>query len=128
MDPIDTMTAVAFLVVGLSHLLRPREWVELFEQLRARGAPGAFINAMMSLSMGALIVGFHGTNWSGGHALVSFIGWGMVNKGFWHMCFPRYSLRSMGRVTPEKSWQFAVAGGVLMSLAAVVVVSTVVRS
>jgi hypothetical protein len=122
MDAIDRMTGVAFLVVGLSHVLRPREWVQFFEQLRAKGAPGAFINAMMSLSVGAIIVGFHGTQWNGWHALVTIIGWGMVNKGFWHMCFPRYSLRSMATVTPEKSWQFAVAGGVLMSLAAAMLV------
>jgi hypothetical protein len=118
MDAIDRMIAVSFLIVGLSHVLRPREWVSFFEQLGATGAPGAFINGMMSLTMGALIVGFHGMQWNGWHALVSVIGWGMVTKGFLHMCFPRYSLRSMSRVTPEKSWQFAVAGGVLMSLAA----------
>jgi hypothetical protein len=122
MDAIDRMTGIALLVVGLSHVLRPREWVQFFEQLRAKGAPGAFINAMMSLSMGCIIVGFHGNRWDGWHAVVTVMGWGMVNKGFLHMCFPRYSLRSMAFVSPDRAWHFAVAGGVIMSVAAMMLV------
>ena len=62
---VERMAGIAFLSVGLSHLLRPREWVEFFRQLREKGAPGAFINGMMSLSVGAIIVGFHGAAWTG---------------------------------------------------------------
>ncbi len=93
---IERMTGLAFLAVGLSYLLRPHEWVEFFAQLRAKGAPGAFINGMMSLSFGTIIVGFHGTQWSGWAMLVTMLGWGQVVKGFIHICFPAHSLRSYG--------------------------------
>ena len=121
---IERMTGLAFLVVGLSHLLQPVGWARFFEQLRAKGAPGAFINAMMSLSLGALIVGFHGTQWSGWPAVVTFIGWAQVLKGTIHMCAPTYSLRSMGMVPVEKAWKFRVAGAVMLPLAATILVKS----
>ena len=71
---IERIVGISFLAVGLSHVLRPKGWAEWFRQLRERGEPGAFVNGMMSLSFGSLIVGFHGTQWSGWPALVTFVG------------------------------------------------------
>ena len=121
-NAIERMTGLAFLVVGLSHLLQPVVWAQFFEQLRAKGPPGAFINAMMSLSLGAVIVGFHGTQWSGWPAVVTAIGWGQVLKGTIHMCVPAWSLRSMAMVPVEKAWKFRVAGGLMIPLAATILV------
>ena len=118
---VERMTGIAFLAVGLSHLLRPREWVEFFRQLRERGAPGAFVNGMMSLALGAIIVGFHGTLWTGWAALTTIVGWGQVTKGVVHMCFPAYSLRSMATVPPERFRRFAVAGALMIPLAVVMI-------
>src|SRR5688500_766427 len=95
---IERFVAIAFFGIGLSHLLRPRGWAEFFAQLRAKGEPGAFINGMLSLTMGALIVGFHGGRWTGLGAIVTFIGWAQCFKGVLHLCFPAHSLRSMAQV------------------------------
>jgi hypothetical protein len=121
---IERFVAVAFFGVGLSHLLQPRGWAEWFAQLRARGAPGAFVNGMMSLTMGALIVAFHGGEWSGLRAIVTFIGWAQVFKGVLHLCLPSHSLRSMAQVPPDKAWKIAVAGGVMLPLSALIFVGT----
>jgi hypothetical protein len=48
---IERMAGIAFFAIALSHLLRPREWGEFFDQLRAKGAPGAFVNGMLSLHL-----------------------------------------------------------------------------
>ncbi|MEO8334386.1 MAG: hypothetical protein ABI664_05410 [bacterium] len=112
------MVGISFLAIALSHLLRPREWGEFFDQLRAKGAPGAFINGMMSLSFGTLIVGFHGTQWSGWAAVVTFVGWAQVFKGTLHLCFPAYALRKMAMVSAERHKKLAVAGAVMLPLAA----------
>ncbi|HEX6048128.1 MAG TPA: hypothetical protein VFZ21_02630 [Gemmatimonadaceae bacterium] len=123
---IERIVGISFLAVGLSHVLRPAGWAEWFRQLRARGEPGAFVNGMMSLSFGTLIVGFHGTQWSGVPALVTFVGWAQVLKGVVHMCFPAHSLRSMGRVTAaENSWKIPVAGGVMIALSVVMLAGSV---
>jgi hypothetical protein len=119
---IERMVGISFLVVGLSHLLQPRGWSEFFMQLRAKGAPGAFVNGMMSLSFGSIIVGFHGTQFTGWSALVTVIGWAQVLKGAIHMCFPAYGLRSMAMVTPDKSYRFAVAGALFIPLAVLILV------
>ncbi|MEO5815727.1 MAG: hypothetical protein ABIT20_10650 [Gemmatimonadaceae bacterium] len=111
------MVGIAFLAIALSHLLRPREWGEFFDQLRAKGAPGAFVNGMLSLSFGALIVGFHGTQWNGWAGVVTFIGWAQVFKGTLHLCFPAYSLRSMALVSAERHKKLAVAGALMLPLA-----------
>jgi uncharacterized protein YjeT (DUF2065 family) len=116
-NAVERMTGLLFLVIGLSHLLRPREWWQFFALLRSKGASGAFINGMMSLWLGAIIVGFHGTIWSGWPAVVTFIGWGQLVKGTLHVCFPSYSLRSMGMITEERSGKFALAGGVMIPVA-----------
>jgi len=115
---IERMAGIAFLAIALSHVLRPREWGEFFDQLRAKGAPGAFINGLMSLSLGALIVGFHGTQWSGWAGVVTFVGWAQVFKGTLHICFPSYSLRAMGMVSAERHKKFVLAGALMLPLAA----------
>jgi hypothetical protein len=123
-NAIERMAGIAFLAIGLSHLLRPAGWVEFFAQLRARGAPGAFVNGMMSLAIGSVMVAFHGTQWSGWPAVTTFLGWAQVTKGIVHLCFPAYSLRSMDSVRPEQAWKFAVAGALMLPLAGVVLATS----
>ena len=121
---IERMAGIVFLAIGLSHVLRPHGWVEWFAQLRARGAPGAFVNGMMSLSLGALMVGFHGTQWSGWPAVVTFMGWAQVFKGTLHICFPAYSLRTMQLVTPEHYRRFIWAGALFIPVAIAILVGS----
>ena len=117
MDPlvaVERLVALSFIVVGLSHVLRPKAWSAWFEQLRSRGDAGALDYGMLSLTFGALVVGFHGTEWSGLRAIVTFVGWAQLVKGLVHLCFPAYSLRQMARVPAAQSWKFVVAGGAMV--------------
>jgi hypothetical protein len=113
---IERFAAISYFAVGLSHVLQPKGWAEWFAQLRARGAPGAFVNGMMSLTFGAVIVAFHGSNWTWPGAVVTFVGWASVLKGTLHMCFPAHSLRSMSQVDGGKAWKIAAAGAVMLPL------------
>ena len=124
-NAIERMAGIAFLAIGLSHLLRPLAWVEFFAHLRALGATGALINGMMSLTLGALMVGFHGTQWSGLPAIVTFIGWAQVAKGTIHICFPAHGLKSMELVTAEHSRRFVWAGAVMIPLAGAILAASV---
>jgi hypothetical protein len=111
---VERLVGISFLVIALSHILRPREWGQFFDQLRAKGAPGAFINGMLALSLGALIVGFHGTQWSGWAGIVTFVGWAQVFKGMLHLCFPAYSLRSMSMVSADRHQKLVWAGALML--------------
>ncbi|MFN2563748.1 MAG: hypothetical protein ABR499_01885 [Gemmatimonadaceae bacterium] len=61
---IELYAAVNFLVIGLSHLLQPRAWVDFFVWLRTKGHTGVFLNGMLSLAFGSIIVAFHNV-WAG---------------------------------------------------------------
>jgi hypothetical protein len=116
---VQRWAAVSFVVIGLSHLLQPRAWAEFFVMLRAKGAAGNFVNAFLSLAVGALIVGFHNV-WSGASTVLTVVGWAQVLKGALYFCAPAVGLRSIGRVRPEAPGGFAVAGAVLLALGCVV--------
>lgn len=40
---VQLFAAIAFLVVGLSHLLQPKAWVAFYQALAAQGPVGAFL-------------------------------------------------------------------------------------
>ena len=58
---VEVFAAIHFLIMGLSHVLRPREWARFFADLRGRGTTGALLNGMLSLGMGSVIAAFHNT-------------------------------------------------------------------
>jgi len=49
--------------------------------------------------------------------VLTLVGWGLVIKGLIRFCAPKQALRMMARVSLERSWEFQVAGAVLVALA-----------
>jgi hypothetical protein len=45
------------------------------------------------------------------------VGWDLLIKSLIRFCAPKRALRIMARVSRERSWEFQVAGGILMALA-----------
>jgi hypothetical protein len=109
--------AVNFIVIGLSHIVRPREWAEFFTALRAKGSLGIFANAMLSLLVGSIIVAFHNV-WSGLPMVLTIVGWGQVLKGLLNLTVPAIGQRTLARVSMERSFEFVAAGAVLLSIGA----------
>jgi uncharacterized protein YjeT (DUF2065 family) len=110
---------VTCLVVGLSHLLYPRAWAEVFAAMHRLGKPGAFVNGGLSLVPGAALVAAHHV-WSWPTMALTLFGWLLVLKGA--ICFlaPSLALRSMSRAGAGKGREFAVGGFVLLAVAGVV--------
>jgi len=107
---IQLYAAISFLVIGLSHLVQPLGWVAFFQALAARGTPGVFLEGFLSLTFGAIIVGFHNV-WHGPAVVLTLIGWGQVIKGAIRLLAPQVGSRMMQRMTVERAWLFQ-AGGV----------------
>ena len=109
---------VTCLVIGLSHLLQPRAWAEVFAALHRLGKPGAFANGGLSLVPGAAFVATHPV-WSGPAVVLTVLGWLMVLKGA--VCFlaPGLALRSMGRAGAGDGRGFVAGGLVLLAVAGV---------
>ena len=113
---IEMFAGVQFLIIGLSHLLQPRAWVDFFVVLRERGLPGVFANAFLSLVFGSVIVGFHNV-WTGLPMVLTLIGWAQIVKSFVGFVLPQVSMLCLQRVAPERAWEFRVAGVIALALA-----------
>jgi hypothetical protein len=91
--------------------------VEFFLWLRAQGRHGVFLDGLLSLNFGALIVAFHNV-WSGLPVVVTLIGWAQVCKGLVRLVAPGVGLRIYERITPEREWLFRVGGAFALALGA----------
>jgi hypothetical protein len=106
---IQKLAIVTFFIIGLSHIVQPRVWVQFFIDIREKGATGSFITAFIHFPLGALIVAFHNV-WRGLPMILTFIGYSLVLKSLVYFVFPKRGLKSLSRVSIEKSWEFVVAG------------------
>ena len=116
---VEVLFVILFGVTGLSHILRPGAWAEFFILLRNKGEPGAFVDGLLNLPMGGIIVGFHNT-WSGISAVLTLVGWCLVIKSVIRFCAPKLALRIMSRVSVARAWEFQVAGAGLVALAGLI--------
>ncbi len=115
----EVFVVINFGIIGLSHLLRPRDWVELFVRLRSLGRTGVFINGMLSLMVGSIIVALHNV-WHGIGIIVTVIGWLQVLKAISSLTFPDAGMKSLMRVSIERAWQFQAAGVLFLLISAVI--------
>lgn len=116
---VEKLTAIFFLVTGLSHIFQPRAWVTFFIALREKGEVGSFINAFIHFPLGAFIVAFHNI-WHGLPMIVTLIGWGLTIKGSSYFILPQHGLRMLNTVSMERSWHFVVAGVFAVALSGVI--------
>ncbi len=114
---IQIFAAVNFIVIALSHILQPRAWSEFFIALRAKGHAGVFANAMLSLLVGSIIVAFHNV-WTGLPTVLTVVGWAQVLKGLINLTVPSIGVRTLARVSVERSHEFVAAGVVLLGIGA----------
>jgi hypothetical protein len=114
---VEGFVAVCFFGVGLSHAVQPLAWVEFFVWLRRQGRCAVFLEGLLTLNCGALVVAFHNV-WTGLPVVVTFLGWGMVLKGTVRLAAPGLGLRVYERIAPERAWHFRAAGVVALGLSA----------
>ena len=112
---VQIFAAVNFLVIGISHIVQPRAWVEFFFLLRDKGRAGAFLNGFLSLGTGSLIVGFHNV-WSGPATVLTVMGWLWVFKALLTFAKPEIGMKGISRVSMERSKEFVMAGVFLLAL------------
>lgn len=113
---VEVAAIILFGILGLSHILQPRAWAEFFILMRGTGEAGAFVDGLLNLPLGSVIVGFHNT-WAGIPLLLTLVGWGLLIKSLIRFCAPKQALKMMARVSLERTWEFQVAGVFLVTLA-----------
>jgi hypothetical protein len=124
---IEKLATVSFFVIGLSHIFQSRLWAQFFIDLRSQGEIGSFINGFINLNLGALVVAFHPV-WHGIPMILTILGYGWVLKSLVLFVFPKRGLKTMSRVTLERSWEFIVAGMVLVSVGSLLLFSLISKA
>ena len=123
---IEIFAAVQFLVIGLSHLLQPRVWVEFFTWLRGKGHAGVFANGFLSLTFGSLIVAFHNV-WTGLPIVLTLMGWAQVIKALVAFVMPQWGMRGLERVSYDRTRDFVVGGLVFLAMSALMLYIVLTR-
>lgn len=116
---IEKLVAISYLVIGLSHLIQPRVWAKFFIMLRDKGEVGSLLSGLLHFPLGVVIVSFHNV-WHGIPVAVTVMGWGLVFKGLLYLTHPKHGMRMLGRVSIERSWEFAIAGIIAVGLSGLI--------
>jgi hypothetical protein len=103
-------------VIGISHVARPRAWVDFLVMLRERGEAGVFGLALLNLVFGSIVAAFHNV-WTGVPLLLTLLGWASVAKALVYFAFPQVALRRLERLSPDRPWP-VMAGGIAFLLLA----------
>ena len=103
-------------VIGISHVVRPRVWVDFFVFLRERGEAGVFAVAILNLIFGSIIVAFHNV-WSGLPLVLTVLGLANVIKALIYLVFPVVGLRRLQFLSHERA-NLVVVGGIVFLLVA----------
>ena len=103
-------------VIGISHVVRPRVWVDFFVFLQEHGEAGVFAVALLNLIFGSIIVAFHNV-WSGIPLVLTVWGWANVLKALLYFTFPVIGLRRLQSLSHERA-NLIVVGGILFLLLA----------
>lgn len=113
---IQVYAIVNLTVIGLSHVLQPRVWVDFIAFLRDHGKAGVFASAFLSLIFGSIIVAFHNV-WSGLPVVLTILGWANVVKALVYFAFPAFGLRKLGIPSHGRAYVFAFPGVVFLVIA-----------
>ena len=113
---VEVLAVIFFGVIGLSHILQPKAWVDYFILLRGKGEAGAFVDGFLHLPLAGFIIAFHNV-WSGIPAVLTVLGWCFLIKSLLRFCLPKQGLMMMARMSIERSWEVQVAGAGLVALA-----------
>ena len=95
---VEVLAVILFGVIGLSHIVQPKAWVDYFILLRGKGEAGAFVDGFLHLPLAGVIIAFHNV-WSGIPAVLTVLGWCFLIKSVLRFCLPKLGVRMMGRVS-----------------------------
>ena len=117
-ESIQLFVAIQSTVMGVSHAVQPRAWVDYFIWLRSKGNNGVFVNGFLTLWFGTIIVAFHNV-WSGPEMVITLLGWGQVIKATIAFTIPSLSMRGFKHVSHERSHEYVIAGIFLLAISGV---------
>ena len=124
---VEFMMLVSCAVMGLSHILQPRMWVDFFTHLHAQGTRGVIFRTFaLELWPAMLLITLHQV-WHGPGLVLTVYGWLLFTKVVVSMMNPALGLRSLAMAS--RGPKAFVGGGVmLLGVAAVAGAALVTRN
>ena len=116
---VEVLTIIFGGVIGVSHIVQPKAWVDFFLLLRGKGKAGVFVDGFLNLAVAGIIIGFHNV-WSGIPMVLTILGWCLLFKSIIRFWAPGLALRMLTRVSVERAHEFQVAGAGLLALTGVI--------
>ena len=123
-ESMAIFASINFTIIGISHVVQSKAWLEFFQKLHSIGKAGAFANGLLTLLMGSLIVSFHNV-WNGVPIVLTLVGWCYILKSTIIFLNPEWNLRSMKSAETASPTKCRVAGVGLLGIALVMVVCVV---
>jgi uncharacterized protein YjeT (DUF2065 family) len=99
---VELVGATCLVATGISHWMYPKSWSALFQQWAAEGIPGAFKNALLHATVGALFVATHPV-FTGRSSILTYWAAAVFAKGLFYLVAPGVGVQSMQSLTPERS-------------------------
>lgn len=103
------MVGTSAVIIGLSLLSRPAEWLAYVDRLHTQGTSASLIVGYLHLIIGTFIVGFH-WKWTGLSLLLTLLGVKAIIEGVVYTLFPRAMLAMLGWYKPHHRPWFRVVG------------------
>jgi hypothetical protein len=120
---VEVLTIIFGGVIGVSHIVQPKAWVDFFILLRGKGKAGVFVDGFLNLAVAGIIIGFHNV-WSGIPMVLTILGWCLLLKSLIRFWAPGVSLKMLTRVSVERAYEFQVAGAGLLAITCVIAYGT----
>jgi hypothetical protein len=117
---LETFAVIQFTMIGLSHVIHHRAWAGFFMRLRGPGYAGVFVHGFLLLGFTSMILAFHHV-WSGAPLVLTIVGVLYLAKTVQCFMLPAVSLRSLNRVTLERSRVLIGVGVMFLTFAAATV-------
>jgi len=102
--------------MGLSHIVRPALWVDVFTRLHGLGAAG-LVGKVLAVELwpALVIVGLHQVWWGPGIVLTLY-GWAQFAKVWLALFMPEIGMRSLAMAQTRGEHGFVLGGMVLMAV------------
>jgi uncharacterized protein YjeT (DUF2065 family) len=125
-EGIRTLLGASLVLLGASHVVRARGWVDFFNALLAR-PDGTLIIGMYTLPVGLLIVVLHNVWVLGTPVLVTIVGWVMVLKAAAYLLWSG-AARKLAPEHRRQTGTLRVAGTVMVVLGGVILLGDLLRT
>lgn len=122
---IEFFTAINVFIIGLSHMLQPKVWVDFFLFLHSKKQVGNIFNALISLGMGSFILSLHFV-WEWPAVIVTVYGLLQLIKGSVYLLAPSVGLKSIGKVSHNQANKFAGVGIIMVILSIIITYNLVI--